>query len=131
MYYLDEKGYFRYFTGDFKTIEDAIADIARLKLTGAVPVMINRLLLKKGNPFENIQVFCIQVDALKEYRDPSYYKNKFKLREDVFFFEKDEEFKYVVGTYLTMEEARNAMQKLGLQEAFPVLVPKNFLRKKR
>ncbi len=131
LYYLDDKGYFRYFTGFFNSLEEAVAEIARLNLKSAIPVAVERLLLKKGNPFEKSQIFTIQLDVLTSYRDPSYYKEKYKLRSNVMFFEKDGEFRYVFGTYNTLEDAKKDQAKLGLNDGFPVLAEKTALKSKK
>ena len=59
-------------------------------------------------------IFTIQLAASKTYIDPAYYKKKFKLTDDVWYFEKDGYFKYVTGKYLTKKEATAGMVQLGI-----------------
>src|SRR5665647_663257 len=65
-------------------------------------------------PNEKGMIYTIQLTASKSYIDPAYYKKKFKLTDDVWYFEKDGYFKYVTGKYLTKEEAKAGMVQLGI-----------------
>ncbi len=65
-------------------------------------------------PTEKGMIYTIQLAALKSYTDPAYYKKKFKLTDDVWYFEKDGYFKYVTGKYLTRKAAWAGMAQLGI-----------------
>ena len=65
-------------------------------------------------PNEKGMIYTIQLAASKSYIDPAYYKKKFKLTDDVWYFEKDGYFKYVTGKYLTKEAAKAGMVQLGI-----------------
>ncbi len=149
--YTDKKGEFKYFTGKYSTIESAKADIKKFGLTG-FPVLIDQSLLKKKvddeiskesitvltNPKstekENNEikkpneVYAIQLDALKSYRDPSFYQEKYQLKNEVLYTDKNGEFKYFTGNYTSIESAKADVKKFGLA-GFPVLVDLSQLKK--
>ena len=59
-------------------------------------------------------IYTIQLAASKTIIEPASYKNKFKVTEDVWYYEKDGYFKYVVGKYQTKAEATSNIVKLGI-----------------
>jgi hypothetical protein len=59
-------------------------------------------------------VYCIQIAASKTFIDPADYKNKFKLTDEVLYFQKDGWFKYVTGQFATSKEATAKMTQLGI-----------------
>lgn len=65
--------------------------------------------------------YSIQLDALKNYRNPSFYKSKYNLKGDVFYTEEKGEFKYFTGNYPSMEAATADIKTLGVN-GFPVVV---------
>jgi len=73
-------------------------------------------------------IYTIQLAASKSYIEPAYYKKKFKLTDDVWYFEKDGYFKYVTGKYLTKKEATAGMVQLGIT-GFVTVVDQSEVRK--
>ncbi len=63
-------------------------------------------------PKDRKMIYVIQIAASKTYEDPTFYQNKFGLKEKVWYYEKDGWFKYVVGQYSTAKEANNKMSEL-------------------
>lgn len=59
-------------------------------------------------------IYTIQLTTSKSYIDPAFYKKKFKLTDDVWYFEMDGVFKYVTGKYINEEEAMADMVQLGI-----------------
>jgi len=145
VYYLDKDGEYKYYSGIYSSPEAAKADISRLGLSG-FPVAIDPSLLKKAIPVETKKPevvepvkttevpsgkplsYFIQLDALKSYRDPSYYKTKYKLTSEVLYMEKDGEFKYYTGIYSSMDIAKSEIQRLHLA-GFPMVVDMALLKK--
>ncbi|MDP4239748.1 MAG: hypothetical protein Q8904_09815 [Bacteroidota bacterium] len=133
--YMEKDGLFKYYTGNFSTLKAARAEIARLRFPGLLPVQVDRSLLKEATPVistkpvvEKPVTYTIQLDALKTYRDPSFYKDKYKLKNDVLYLEKDGEFKYYTGDYTSLDAAKADIAKLGLA-GFPVAVDRALLKK--
>ncbi|MDP3443057.1 MAG: hypothetical protein Q8T08_09390, partial [Ignavibacteria bacterium] len=77
---------------------------------------------------EKGMIYTIQLAASKSYTDPAYYKKKFKLTDDVWYFEKDGYFKYITGKYLTKEAAKAGMVQLGIT-GFVTVVDQSEVRK--
>jgi hypothetical protein len=73
------------------------------------------------------QSYAIQLGALKIYREPSYFKNKYKLKDDVLYTENDGVYKYYTGNYPTLKDAKSAIAKFGLT-AIPVAVDRSTLK---
>jgi hypothetical protein len=70
----------------------------------------------------------IQIDATKEFHDPSYYKMKFGFKEDVYYYEEDGVFTYYFGSYNTVDEARGDIARYGLS-GYIVQIDKSLLKK--
>ena len=125
--YIEKNGEFKYYVGNYKTIEEAKTDITKFGLSG-FPVIVDRALLMKAHIPQNAKIYSIQLEMLKEYREPTFYKDKYKLTEDVLYTEKPGEFKYYFGSYKTAESAKADIAKLGLT-GFPVSIDKLTLKK--
>jgi hypothetical protein len=63
---------------------------------------------------ETRENYAIQLASLKNFRDPNYFKNKYKLKEPVLFTDINGVYKYYIGDYTTDKEARAAIKKLGI-----------------
>ena len=77
---------------------------------------------------EQTKNYSIQLAASKIYRKPSFYKDKFKLKEEVLYTEENGEFKYFTGNYPSIESANADIKKLGVT-GFPVVVDELQLKK--
>ena len=73
---------------------------------------------------ETPKTYAIQLAALKTYRDPSYFKNKYNLKEDVHYTEQNGMFKYYTGSYTSSKAAKEAIAKTGIT-GIPIEVEKN------
>jgi hypothetical protein len=74
-------------------------------------------------------VYVIQVAASKTFLDPAYYRDKFKLADEVQYFTNDGWYKYVIGQFSTQLEASTKMAKLGIS-GFVTKVDKSVLKGK-
>ena len=61
--------------------------------------------------------YSVQVGVLKKHQDPSYFKRKFNLKEDVQYIEKDGFYKYYVGNFPTKSAANTKKSQLGIKNA--------------
>lgn len=61
--------------------------------------------LVRAQETEKIRVYRVQFAASKTFIEPSYFKDKFQLEDDIQYFEKDGWYKYFVGDFDTREEA--------------------------
>ncbi len=125
--YTNINGEFKYYSGEYQSIEMAKADIAKIKIQG-FPVEIDKKLLKKGVPPEYPQSYTIQLDALKTYRDPSFYQKKYNLKTDVVYLEEDGYYKYFTGEYSAMSSTKADIAKLKLN-GFAVTVDRKLLKR--
>src|SRR5665648_528930 len=140
VWYFEKDGDFKYVTGKYINEEEAMADMVQLGIPGFITVVDPLKVKKTPNgkaivpkektivpnektfvptekeivPNEKGMIYTIQLTASKSYIDPAYYKKKFKLTDDVWYFEKDGYFKYVTGKYLTKEAAKAGMVQLGI-----------------
>lgn len=119
--YLETKGEFKYFIGKFDSIQPARNRIAQLGISEFFAVPVDYALLKRELIKEVPHTYAIQLDALKAYKDPLYYKSKFKLTQDVLYSDADGEFRYFVGNYKTIEAAKAEVVKLAV-DGFPVII---------
>lgn len=105
-------GEYKYFVGNYKTIEEAKADISKLGVVG-FPAVVDGLKLNKAKPDVKIKSpqFTIQLIDLEKYSDPEFYK---KLKYELLYTEKDGAFKYFTGDYKSIEEAEADILKLGI-----------------
>jgi hypothetical protein len=71
--------------------------------------------------------FAIQLSVTKTYRSPAYIKNKYKLKEDVFYTENNGLYKYFTGSYTSLGAAKAAISKMGIT-AIPVAIDKSLLK---
>lgn len=138
--YSDNGGVFKYFSGEFSSKLEAKKRISELGAKGLFIVPIDRSLLKKAvqitteKPKEKIEntdksgTYSIQLDALKTYRDPAYYVSKYNLKTEVYFTQKNGEFKYYTGEYSSMIEAKSAIKTLAIN-GFVVAVDRSELKK--
>ena len=90
-----------------------------------------------GNPVtsesanqENTNLYTIQLDVQNTYVDPTYYKKKYNLKEDVFFMERKGEFVYYAGNYNTIDDAKAAITRYGLM-GYIVTVDRTLLKKSK
>ena len=79
---------------------------------------------------DNPNIYTIQIDELKSYRNPSYYNDKYRLNENVYYQERDGLFKYYLGMYDSVDEAKAAITRFGLM-GYIVGLDKNLLKKRR
>ncbi|MCX6226458.1 MAG: hypothetical protein NTV01_17195 [Bacteroidia bacterium] len=87
---------------------------------------------KRAEPIvtkENVTVYAVQVAASKTYLEPAYFKNKFKLTDSVWYFEKDGWYKYTTGQFATQKEAVTKLTQLGIS-GFVTKVDKAMLKNK-
>ncbi|MFT3752759.1 MAG: hypothetical protein QM800_07735 [Paludibacter sp.] len=66
--------------------------------------------------------YAIQLGALKTYRDPAYFKAKYKLKDDVSYTENAGIYKYYTGNYATLKDAKTAIAKSGMKDVVPAAV---------
>src|SRR5659263_752469 len=98
-------------------------EIVQIKKT-IIPIEKEIVPNEKGIvPNEKGMIYTIQLTASKSYIDPAYYKKKFKLTADVWYFEKDGAFKYVTGKYINEDEAMADMVQLGITGFITVFNP--------
>ena len=79
---------------------------------------------------ENNYLYTIQLDVQNTYVDPTYYKKKYNLKEDVFFMERKGEFVYYAGNYNTIDDAKAAITRYGLM-GYIVTVDRTLLKKSK
>ncbi|HLP04392.1 MAG TPA: hypothetical protein VK152_03085 [Paludibacter sp.] len=72
--------------------------------------------------------YMIQLDAITEFRKPSYYKLKYGLPNEVLYTETNGVYKYYIGSYPTIEAARNDIARYGLS-GYIVQVDMSLLKK--
>lgn len=119
--YLEKNGEFKYYIGRFDSIAPAKTRIAQLAIPAFFAVAVDYSLLKRELIKKVQQTYSIQLDALKTYKDPAYYKTKFNLKDEVLITNVNGEYKYFVGNYKTIEEAKADISKLGVV-GFPAVV---------
>ena len=79
---------------------------------------------------DNPYLYTIQLDVQKSYIDPAYYKEKYNLKEDVFYMDRNGEFRYFTGNYSTIEAAKAAITRYGLM-GYIVKVDRSLLKKRK
>ena len=77
---------------------------------------------------DNPNIFTIQLDELKSYREPSYYNQKYRLKENVYYQESHGLFLYFLGMYDSMDEAKAAITRYGLM-GYIIGIDKNLLKR--
>jgi len=144
--YLEKDGMFKYYTGSYATLKEARVAITKLGYSGLTPVAVDFSMLKRATPAAivkstipnpvkvdvvaqdgNPATYSIQLDALKSYREPAFYKTRFKLKGEVLYLEQGGEYKYYTGVYSSLEAAKADIVKLGLK-GFPVVVDRSLLK---
>lgn len=124
--YTAENGKYTYFTGNYPSLKAAQADITRLKLKGFA-VKVDQAKLKHGVPAGIKQTYAVQLDALKTFRNPEYYQNKYNLPGKVYYETVDGEYKYYTEGFGALDSARTLKQKYHLN-GFVTTVERNKLR---
>ena len=87
--------------------------------------------VKQSEPIvskEIVTIYVIQLGASKTYIDPAFFKNKFKLADEVLVFKRDGWYKYATGQFKTAKEAQSKLDQLGLS-GFVTAVDKSLLKK--
>ncbi|MFA6127962.1 MAG: hypothetical protein WC699_11695 [Bacteroidales bacterium] len=77
---------------------------------------------------EVVTVYVIQIAESQTYVEPSFYKTKFKLSEDVLVFKRDGWYKYFIRQFPTATEAQTALDKSGIS-GFVIAVDETLLKK--
>ncbi len=77
---------------------------------------------------KNPNIFTIQLDELKSFREPSYYNQKYKLKENIYYQESHGLFLYFLGMYDSLDEAKAAITRHGLM-GYIVGMDKNLLKR--
>jgi len=72
--------------------------------------------------------YAIQLGTLKTFREPIYFKTKYKLKGEVLYTVTDGEYKYYTGDYTTLKEAKAAISKSGLIAVIPVAIDRATLK---
>ena len=120
VWYFRKDGYFKYVTGKYINEDEAIIDMVHLGITGFITIA-DSLEIKKNSSEKEVvsakkgMIYTIQLATSASYIDPAFYKNKFKLTGEVWYFKKDGYFKYVTGKYLTEQEAKTDLIRFGLK----------------
>ncbi len=125
VFYTENNGEYKYYTGDYSSMDEARSDIARNGING-FPVAVDRPTLIKAEPTQ--QSYAIQLDALRTYRDPTFYNDKFKLKDEILYTEKDGEYKYYFGNYQSIDAAKTDMNRLRIS-GFPVAIDRTLVKK--
>jgi hypothetical protein len=73
-------------------------------------------------------VYCIQLSASRTFLKPESLKSKHNLEEEVFYYQKDGWYKYVVGKFSTKEQAAGRLATLGIP-GFITAVDRSFLKR--
>jgi hypothetical protein len=109
--FVEEDGLYKYYTGNYKTIDEAKSDLARLGMAGYI-ISYDRL--KRSSTLKKGISYSIQLDALTKIADPAIYKKKYNFTQDVTFTKQGGKYIYFTGSYSTLEEAKDEMNKLGI-----------------
>jgi hypothetical protein len=95
--------------------------------TNTVDASPSQILSAESNALR--KKYAIQIDMLKSFREPDYFKNKYNLDEEVLYVEQDGNFKYYIGSFESIDDARAKITKLGISEFFAVDVEPAQLKK--
>ena len=82
---------------------------------------------KTGESF----MYVIQLDIRKTYCDPSIYKEKYNLKDEVYYLESNGKFLYYTGNYATIDDAKAAITRYGLMGFIMKMEDRSALKKKR
>gem|GEM_PF-851163 len=63
---------------------------------------------------ESPKSYAIQLASLKTFRNPNYFKNKYKLKEPVLYTNINGVYRYYTGNYTSDKAAKTAIKKLGI-----------------
>jgi len=73
--------------------------------------------------------YAIQIGMVNTYTDPTVLKNKYKLKNEVYYTDKDSVYKYYIGSFKSLEDARKEINRLGIKESFAVEIDPATLKK--
>jgi len=76
------------------------------------------------------RIYAVQIAASKVFIDPKFFKQKFKLTEEVVYFQKDGWYKYIIGSYKTEQEAKKKLTSLKM-DAFVTEVRMDWIISRR
>jgi septal ring-binding cell division protein DamX len=139
VWYFEKDGIYKYVTGKYATKEDAKAAMTHLGVTGfvieaeqnnKVQVPVGKAIVPDGNvslPNEKAIIYSIQLTSMKAYADPVSIKKRFNLSDEVFYFQKDGQYKYVTGKYPTKDAAKSAMSNKSIS-GFVIEVDQSILK---
>ncbi len=122
VWFFEKDGMYKYVTGKYANKEEAKAAMSKLGVSGfvieaeqkkeAVVPLVEKAIVPVGNVAthnEKIKIFTIQLTSMKNFVDPVSIKKRFNLSDEVFYFEKDGQYKFVTGKYSTKVAAKTAM----------------------
>lgn len=73
--------------------------------------------------------YSIQIARVSKYVDPKVFKDKYKLKYDVSYTEKDGTYSYYIGSFSSVEAARKEINRLGIKESFAMEINPSILKK--
>ena len=106
-----------------KTQPDSTSNTVAKKVIAAEPVRVESDDVK----LEDGQVYTIQLDVLKQYVDPATYKMKYNYKEDVYYIERNGDFTYFIGSYISIDAAKAAITRYGMM-GYIVMIDKTQLK---
>ncbi len=135
---------YKYCVGNYATFEEAQKNLVNVPVRGAFVVRIpgsalqglpgdvpskatekvssspSRQTIQPSTAEEYIteKIFALQLAASRIFIDPKTFVSKFKLTEEVRYFQKDGWYKYVIGRFVSADEAAKRIPQLN----FPVFV---------
>ncbi len=122
--YLGADGYYRYTYKEFKTKEEARNHLAEVTTKGYIDAFIIDVNKYKQRETNGNAEYTIQLKALKNPINIKFFSNLKAVKE---FIANDGYYKYTIGNYKTMEEARKSLHNIkskGYKDAFIVNVEK-------
>jgi len=106
-----------------KTQPDSTSNTVTKKVIMAEPVRVESDDVK----LEDGQVYTIQLDVLKQYVDPATFKVKYNYKEDVYYIERNGDFTYFIGSYISIDAAKAAITRYGMM-GYIVMIDKTQLK---
>ena len=73
--------------------------------------------------------YAIELSTENEIVNPDLLKNKYNIKQDVYYTENDGKYKYYIGSFATQDEAKKEISKLGLKGLSMVEVNPSTLKK--
>jgi outer membrane protein OmpA-like peptidoglycan-associated protein len=122
--YLGADGFYRYTYKEFKTKEEARKHLSEVTGKGFPDAFIIDIKKYKQREIKGNAEYTIQLKALKNPINIKFFSNLKGVRE---FIANDGYYKYTIGSYKTMDEARKSLQNIrakGYKDAFIVNVEK-------